>query len=297
MEKKNITRRKLLKDSARAAVAGALFMNWPSVLLGRETEKSKVVLIRNPEVVDGEGRVNGPLIRNMLDEALVRLTGKSSVPEAWASILKPEDVLGIKTNVWSRLRTPPELEEGIRQRALEVGIQSRNINVLDRGVIQDPVFKRATALINTRPMRTHAWSGVGTLIKNYIMFTEQPSSLHGDSCADLAETWFYPQVKGKTRLNILVMLTPLFYGVGPHHFNREYTWNYGGLLVGFDPVAVDATGVRIIQARRKEYFGEDRPINPPPKHILVADTRFKLGHADPAKIELIRLGNQENSLI
>ncbi|MGC9472372.1 MAG: DUF362 domain-containing protein [Bacteroidales bacterium] len=297
MKTKPISRRKLLKDTARAAIAGTLFMNLPAALMAGGNNRSKVVLIRDPHAVKENGDTDGEVINRMLDEAMVELTGRSTVHEAWSVILRPVDVLGIKTNVWARLRTPVELEQGIRRHAMEIGIKEEDICILDRGVINDPVFKRATALINVRPMRTHSWSGVGTLIKNYIMFTSRPSDLHPDSCADLAETWFYPQVKGKTRLNILVMLTPLFHGVGPHHFNREYTWNYGGLLVGFDPVAVDAIGVRIIQAKRREYFGEDRPINPPPKHIMVADTKFGLGTADPARIELVRLGYQENALI
>lgn len=93
------------------------------------------------------------------------------------------------------------------------------------------------------------------------------------------------------------MLTPLFHGAGPHHFNPAYIWPYNGLIVGLDPVAVDATGIRIIQAKRREHFGEEKPINPPPKHIFLADTRHHLGVADPNKIDLIRLGWQENILI
>ena len=88
-----------------------------------------------------------------------------------------------------------------------------------------------------------------------------------------------------------------FHGVGPHHFNKNYTWQYKGLLVGFDPVAVDSVGVRILQAKRKEYFKEERPINPPVKHIFLADTRHNLGTADPEKIELIKLGWDEDLLI
>jgi hypothetical protein len=70
-----------------------------------------------------------------------------------------------------------------------------------------------------------------------------------------------------------------------------------GLIAGLDPVAVDAVGVRIIQAKRNQYFKEERPINPPPKHIFLADTRHHLGTADPDKIELIKLGWKENLLI
>jgi hypothetical protein len=93
------------------------------------------------------------------------------------------------------------------------------------------------------------------------------------------------------------MLTPLFHGVGPHDFNPKYVWSYSGLLVGFDPVAVDATGVRILTAKRRQFFGEDRPINPPPKHIFLADTRHHIGTADPDQIELVRLGWKEDILI
>ena len=176
-------------------------------------------------------------------------------------------------------------------------MDEKNISVNDQQVLRDPVFRDATALINVRPLRTHNWSGVGSLIKNYIMFVDTPESYHGDSCADLAKIWKLPSVEGKTRLNILVVLTPLFHGIGPHHYNPKYTWAYKGLLVGFDPVAVDATGVRILQAKRRAFFEEDRPLNPPPKHVFLADTRHHLGTADPEKINLVRLGWQEDSLI
>ncbi len=257
---------------------------------------SRVVLIRNREVLR-DGKPDKKILEQMMDEAMLQLTGKPSVEEAWKSILKPTDVLGIKTNVWNNLRTPVELEEILSERSVAAGVAKESISVDDRGILKNKIFSKSTALINVRPMRTHAWSGVGSLLKNYIMFSPTPSSYHPDSCADLATLWTLPEVKGKTRLNILVMLTPLFHGVGPHHFNKQFTWEYNGLLVGFDPVAVDSVGLRILQARRTEYFGEDTPLNPPAKHILLADTRHGLGTADPSRIELIRLGDQENSLI
>jgi hypothetical protein len=146
-------------------------------------------------------------------------------------------------------------------------------------------------------MRTHDWSGLGTCIKNYIMFVPDPPRYHPDSCADLAALWQLPLTKGKTRLNVLVMLTPLFHSVGPHGFNPAYVWSYSGLVVSLDPVAADATGARIIQAKRREFFGDDRPINPPPKHIELADSRHRLGTADPKRIDLVKLGWQEGVLI
>jgi uncharacterized Fe-S center protein len=189
------------------------------------------------------------------------------------------------------------LEEAIRHEVLSVGVKPSDVAVDDRGVRGNAVFQRATALINVRPMRTHHWSGLGTCIKNVIMFVPRPPEYHDDACAPLGAMWKLPQLEGKVRLNVLVMLTPQFHGVGPHSFSREFVWPYYGLIVGTDPVAVDATGARIIQARRNLYFGEERPISPRPHHIVYADTRYGLGNSDPERIELIRLGTAEGALI
>ena len=294
---KKITRRDLIKNSALAAIGSALYTHLPLNIYGQDGKKTKVVLIRNKDVIDDGGNLKQEIVSEMLDEAVTILTNEQNIGKAWSKIIKPNDVVGIKSNEWSYLPTPTELENTIKNRVLEIGVPKDKISIKDRGVLYDEVFKNTTALINTRPMRTHDWSGVGSLIKNYIMFVKRPPEYHGDSCADLGAIWNLPIVKDKTRLNILVMLTPLFHGVGPHHFNKKYIWNYYGLIVGFDPVAIDATGVRILQAKRKLYFGEERPINPPTKHILLADTRHKLGTADPNKIELIKVGFKEDIFI
>jgi len=297
MKKKTINRREFILVGAAGVSVAALAAAMPWKLGAQAPGKTRVVLIRDKDVLDENGVVNASILRRMLDESLRTLLAEKDAAAAWKRIIKPTDIVGIKTNVWRNLATPPELEEAIRRGVLSVGTQAENISIRDRGVLSDPVFQKATALINVRPMRTHDWSGLGTLLKNYIMFVPDPPRFHPDSCADLAALWQLPMVKGKTRLNILVMLTPLFHSVGPHGFNPTYCWKYNGLLVGLDPVAVDATGARIIQAKRLDYFGEDRPINPPPKHIALADSRHHLGTADPARIDLVRLGWTEDILI
>ncbi|MBN2275072.1 MAG: DUF362 domain-containing protein [Bacteroidales bacterium] len=298
MKKTIITRRSLLKKAAALAAGSAILMNFPARIFGSASgKKSRVILIRDENVIDADGKINAGIMQDMLDKAMLQLTGRSSVGDAWKDIVRPSDIVGIKTNVWRHLPTPPELENAIKKRVMEAGVKEDKISIRDRGLLSDPVFKQSTALINVRPMRTHAWSGVGSLIKNYIMFVNNPSSYHDDSCADLATLFELPVVKGKSRLHILVMLTPLFHGVGPHHFNKEFTWPYKGIIVGFDPVAVDSVGLQIIQARRKEYFGEDKPLNPPAKHILLADTRHHLGTADPNLIELVKMGWKEGVML
>jgi hypothetical protein len=283
------TRRQFIKDSASTA-AGFMFLNfWDQAFAGND-KKSRVVLVRHEQAVDNLNQPRLEIVQKMLDDAVCALLDTDDPVKAWKKILNPEDIVGIKTNVWNYLPTTQAVEQAIKKRVMETGVKEENIGIRDRGVLNDPLFQKSTALINARPMRTHHWAGVGTLIKNYIMFVDKPWDYHGDSCADLAKIWYLPPVKDKTRLNILVMFTPLFHGIGPHHFNPQYVWPYSGLIVGLDPVAVDAVGVRILQAKRNQFFKEDRPLNPPPKHIFLADTRHHLGTADPDKIELIKLG-------
>ena len=301
MVKRVLTRRDFLKKSSSAALAGALFLDSPRSIFAhaaKESEKkTRVVLIRDKDVLDNLGNIDEDVLQRMFDTAVTTLLDEESPAKAWKRLIKPDDVVGIKTNEWRYIPTPAPLERAIERRVIEAGVPETRISIRDRGILDDEIFLNATALINVRPMRTHHWAGVGSLIKNYIQFTRTPWDCHDDSCADLAALWKLPQAEGKTRLNILVLLTPLFHGIGPHHFNPEYTWSYRGLLVGFDPVAVDSTGVRILVAKRKEYFQEDRPLNPPPKHIFLADTRHHLGTADPGRIEFIRIGWGEGVLI
>jgi len=91
------------------------------------------------------------------------------------------------------------------------------------------------------------------------MFVPRPQDYHGDACASLGAIWHLPQLEGKVRLNVLVMLTPQFHSTGPHSFSPEHVWPYGGLIVG----------------------GE----------------RYGLGVSDPDRINLVRLGSMEDALI
>lgn len=292
-----VTRRKMLQDTAKIAIGSTLLLNSPLNAFGRTAEvKSRVILIRDKNLTDSSGNINKQILAEMLDKAVLDLTLAKSPDQGWKQIIKPSDVVGIKSNHW-RMRTPVELEEILREKVIKAGVKPSDVSVNDRGVLNDPVFKRSTALINARPSRTHAWSGVGSMLKNYIMFSPEPSSYHDDSCADLAKLWELPIVKGKTRLNILVMIAPMFHMVGSNNLSPEFIWRYNGLVVGVDPVAVDSVGVKILEAKRREHFKEERPLNPPAKHIYLADTRHHLGNADFSKIDLVKSGWTEGIII
>ncbi len=295
--KSSISRRQFLIGASAAALGAKLRLSGQEPAAPVKTGKSRVVLVRDLNVLDENGNPRAAVVQDMLDAGIKALTDKPDPQSAWKTIIRPDDIVGIKNNRWPYLRTTPEVENALKTRILEAGVKEANISVDDLGVLQNPIFQKATALINARPMRSHHWAGVGSLIKNYIMFIPEPITIHPDSCADLASIWDLPVVKGKTRLNVLVMFTPQFHSFGPHSFNPKYVWKYHGLMLGFDPVAVDATGLRIIEAIRRDYFAEDRPLNPPAKHIAVADTKYHLGTADPQKIELVKIGYDKDSFV
>ncbi len=296
-EKKPITRRDFIRAGSCVVMGGAIGLPLLGGTSVDSAEKSRVVLIRDEDVLDRQGLPRPEVLERMLDDGITALLDAADPVAGWRRLVKPTEIVGIKSNVWSYLPTPAPLLQTIAHRLQEVGVRENDVAVDDRGVLRNPIFQRATALINVRPMRTHHWSGLGTLLKNYITFVPEPWSYHGNACERLGAIWQLPHVKAKTRLNILVMLTPLFHGIGPHHYSPRYTWRYGGLILSTDPVAADATGARIIQAKRIAHFGEERPISPPPLHIAAADTRFKLGHSRAEQIDLITIGSQRDLLI
>lgn len=299
-KKRTFTRRQFIKQTSIATIGGSLLLGshgsvFSETKTAARSRLTDVVLVRNKEVLDNKGRPRNDIVLEMLDVAVSRLTNKADVIEGWRTLFNPDDVVGIKTNVWRPINTTKSVEQSLQTRVMSAGVSKQNIAISDRTVRDEPLFKKATALINARPMRSHHWSGVGSLLKNYIMFVPDPYNYHEDSCARLGEIWTYPIVKDKTRLNVLVMFTPQFHNVGPHGFSPKHVWHYYGLIAGFDPVAVDTIGVKIIQGIRNRYFGEHRPLTPSPHHIEVADTKYGIGTSDINRINLIKIGYDKDS--
>jgi len=292
----DLTRRTFIKGMGAAVVGGAVGIPARSGEVRAAQSTSRVVMIRDEGAVGEDGTIDGAVVQSMMDRAMTSLFGLDSADDCWKLIIQPDDIVGIKTNIWRNLPTPPQVESALKRGAMVAGVPEENIGMGDQNVRRLEIFQRTTALLNARPMRTHSWSGVGSLIKNYIMF-DNPSDYHDDACADLATLWQLPAVRDKTRLNVLVMLTPQFHNIGPHHFDPMYVWPYRGLIVSTDPVAADAVGLQIIQAKRQEVFGEDRPLQPTAHHIQLADTVHGLGNADMSRIDLVRMGWEGNALI
>jgi len=292
---RGLTRRDFLRGTA--GVTMGVMAGVPAIARSKaEAERrARVVLVRDPNAMDRGDQPNGAVVEKMLDDGVRSLLGTADVHEAWRTLIQPDDVVGIKTNVWAYMPTPKAVEETIRCRVADVGVSEGRVRMDDRGARK--TLSDCTALINARPLRTHHWAGIGGCLKNYIMFVRMPFQYHGDACASLGRIWTKAVVKDKTRLNVLVALRPLFHGRGAHHYNRAYTWDYNGLFLSTDPVAVDAMGVHLLAAKRREYFGADTPFPKLTHHVTFADIRYHIGVSDPSRIDLVRVGWTEGILI
>lgn len=296
-----ISRRRFLSNATLAAAGLAIGGSdaFSSVLTGTPAAtvagpRSRAVLVRDPNVFTKNGAIDHHVAMRMIDDGVAALLQTPSPDAAWRELFTPEDKAGIKTNVYWVLPTPPELTEKLRLRMAVCGIDPEAVAVTDREARL--MLADRTALLNIRPLRTHHWSGIGSCIKNYIMFAETPSDWHADSCADLGGIWNLPVVKGKTRLNVLLALNPYFYGRGPHSSDPRFQWKYSGVFVSTDPVAVDALGAELLRLKRIAFFGEDKTVTPT-KHIEMAEKRHGLGVADLKRIDLVKLGWKDDILL
>lgn len=287
-----------MKIDRRNFLKFLLFLSLPfSRTFAASDKKERVILLRDKYLFDKKERIDKERLKEMIKKGFCLLEETDNIEDALKKNFNKNEIIGIKSNEWGPLPTPEEVEDILKEFLLLYGIKEENIEINDRGVLRSKIFKNSTSLINVRPMRTHHWAGVGSLIKNYIMFSDSPPSYHPNFCSDLGKLWELPIVKGKTRINILVMFTPLFYGVGAHHFDKRYTWKYCGLIFGKKPASCDALGLKIIKEKRKEYFGKDIQFQPPPIHIGIADKVYNLGTTNLNEIELIKINKYEDDLI
>lgn len=291
----SLTRRDFLRGTAAGALGASLGLTAPAVAFAAEPGQAKatVVLIRDEAAIGDDGKPNAKVVATMLDQAVCRLAGKDDPAAAWKTYIRPDDTVGIKVTVYM-ISTSKEVTEAVRAGARKAGVAPQRILVGDRG--ESPgKSKPVTALINAPSLKAHHMSGIGCAIKNYIVYHPDPGSLHPHSCADLGAAWQVPAAKGKTRLIVVDALRPMF-DKGPQ-VTPKYLWPYRGLVVGTDPVAVDAVCLRIIQAKRDAHKGESWPLTPPPRSIAAADTKYRLGTSDPAKIQLVKLGWDRDALV
>ncbi len=266
-----VTRRDFMRGTLYAAVGAGGISRSGAFALQQPRPASRVVVVRDRNAVGAGNRVDVSVLKSMLAETLQRATGEKSVGSAWLSLIKPGDILGLVPTPHLN-PTHQELIDLIREGLLEAGIPKERIRLAQGGPQK---ARECTALISLPGLKAHWLTGIGTVLKNYITYSGNPSSYHDENNVKLGEVWNLPHVKGKTRLIVVDALRPLC-DKGPQPDPR-YMWNYGGLIAGRDPVAVETVGLKIITQKRQALRGEPWPLSPPPLCVAAAEERYHLG--------------------
>jgi hypothetical protein len=252
---------------------------------------SLVTIVRDKAAMDSSNTVNPGVLKTMLDQILLKFTSQKTTKDAWLSLVKMEDTIGLVSTEHLN-PTHQEVVDAVRNSLIEAGIPKNKI--LDaQGGPDKP--KACTALIALPALKAHWLTGMGTVMKIYIRYSGRPSSYHDENNVKLGETWSLSFVKGKTRLILVDALHPLF-DKGPQ-VDPRYKWAYNGLIAGTDPVAVDTVCLRIVTEKRKATRKEPWPLSPPPLCIEAADRVYGLGTSNWNNIKVEHSGWDEGLLL
>lgn len=290
-KKITVTRRDFIRGSVGATIGFTLL--GPEWLKGAVDKggRSLVVIVRDKNAMDTALNVDKNVLVKMLEQTLTHITGKNNMNEAWLKLVSPGDIIGL---VPTPLMNPThdELIDVVKASLISAGIPAENIrNAQGRSVDLEPI----TALISLPGLKAHWLTGIGTVIKNYILYSGAPRNYHYQDSTKLGEIWNLPQVKGKTKLILVDALHPVC-DKGPQ-VDPRYRWAYNGLIAGTDPVAVETVCLKIIMAKREEIRGEPWPLSPPPICVEAADKVYNLGTSNLKNIDIQTIGWAEDSLI
>lgn len=97
-------------------------------------EKSKVVIVKSPRVLDSSGNLDEAQLARMVEQALFALSGEKNRPAAWRAFFNPKEVVGLKVNciAGKYLTTRPQLAKLAIAGLESMGIPPKNTVVWDR---------------------------------------------------------------------------------------------------------------------------------------------------------------------
>jgi len=277
-------------------------------------QKSRVVVVTHPEVIIKDYQVNLPIVRAMLDRAVVELTGRRTEAAAWTDVAREGDFVAVKHN---RMHAPTlhshtEINTVLTERLTEtVGVDPKRFLAVDRRLpepyddLSEPFTlpsrnlatrlrrlytEAATAVVNVSVLKAHFGDGLSAALKNHLGSVNNPSAYHGWEAdrmpRSLPELNALPPLRTKTRLVVVDAIRPLYAG-GPFD-DPKYRWDFRGLVVATDPVSADAVGLRILEARRAKARGKAWPMNAARAMVDWGQT-IGLGAADPARIDSVEI--------
>ena len=125
-----ITRRRFLHTASTGLALAAVN---PSAHAQTPNTKTRLVMVQNAQATDENGIGKPDTVAGMVHQAVCELTGNTDKAQAWASLFKPGDVVGLKINLrgGAHLSTQPCVVNAIVDGLVAAGVQPNNIIVWD----------------------------------------------------------------------------------------------------------------------------------------------------------------------
>jgi len=295
----------------------------------RLNSKSKIIIGQDRAILDKNGVVNKDLARKIISESLKSLTGEKDVANAWKALFSKDDTVGIKLNCLAGRGLSPRKEivdliiEGLRLAGIEdeqiivwdkadldlqkagytINYYSRGVKCFGTNTDYEPepeiigsvgscfskiISSRCSVIINVPVLKDHDLAGVSIGMKNFYGVIHNPNKYHDSNCNPyVADLNSHPYIKDKLRLIVCDAITAQYHG-GPA-YKPQWMWNFNGIIMGTDPVALDKIGAKIIEDKRREKgLPSFKEAKREPKYIATA-SELKLGNDDLRKIEVVRV--------
>ncbi len=269
----------------------SIFSIADKTVFAKETG-NRVVITKRPGVFSSPTIVSPEIVNSMLSDGICLLTGCKTPEDAWRSLFKLNERIGIKINSLGgrKICTHPELAYGVAKHLTNIGIRPDNIIIFDRLTNE---LKRAGYKIQKNSSSvncfgtdsdyelTPEFSGtIGTCFSRIL--TQNCDAIisipvlkdHDLSGVSLSLKNFYGVIHNpnkyhdngcdpfiadlnchpfiKNKLRLVIIDAITGQYNGGPAFKSQWAWPYSGLILGRDPVAVDLVGSRVIEQKRKQ---------------------------------------------
>jgi uncharacterized protein (DUF362 family) len=144
------------------------------------------------------------------------------------------------------------------------------------------------AVVSLAVLKDHGIAGISGSMKNFYGAIHNPNKYHPNGCDRYVADLFKSDViMTRHRLSIVDGLVGIYSG-GPG-YKPQYRWDFKGLIMGTDPVAVDRICFDLIEEKRRQMgvppLKDDGRY---PQYIFTAGSN-EIGCSDISKIEVIEI--------
>jgi hypothetical protein len=278
----------------------------------RRGDRSRVVDVGAPRAVHG-WVVDEDMAAGALDLTFRTQTGARDGKEAWREVLGSARRIALKFNAVGAdvLRTSLVMARLLvtQIRAAGYGKEPLMLVEMPDHVVEDLECARASrgwgaavrvgdhdeplarylwdadAIVNVAFLKTHRIAGMSGCMKNIShAVIRHPARYHANGCSPFVGRIIgSAPVSSRLRLN-LVNAFRIVIRNGPEASEQDVV-TYGGIVAGFDPVAVDRVGLSILERARRDH---ELPVGLNVRYLAAA-AHEGLGRGHPAEIERIAL--------